>query len=169
MKTMVRTALILAFAAAVLAQTEYQHEAGAGASFCPGCTPVAGGTAFYSTVLSKSLGTRSISMLDALPTGWKPLTVVTGTGTGIEQHIVNVKLPPICRTVACEVSTIAAAGPAWTGQNAGWNWQVAGALTIPVGARNAVKIVPRLNKSSINGTGTSGYNLVLTAFYCGRW
>lgn len=171
----VRMGLIFVLAGALFAQSAategqtFQHEAGAGASFCPGCSPVAGGTAYYSTVISASLGTRSITMLDALPTAWKPLTVVTGTETGIEQHIVNIKLPLICKTVSCEVTTIVAAGPAWTGQNAGWNWQAAGALRVPVGASNAVKVVPRLNKSSINGTGKSGYNLVATAFYSWGW
>jgi hypothetical protein len=162
--------LLVAAAAGLMAQSgEFTHEAGAGLSLCPGCSPVAGGTAFYSTVISKSAGTRSISILDALPTGWRPMTVVTGTETGIEQHVANVKLPLLCRSVACEVTTIAAAGPAWTGEHAGWNWQVAGGLKIPVGAANAVKVMPRLHKSSINGGERSGYNLVVTSFYSWGW
>ena len=92
--------------------------------------------------------TYSFSVLDVIPTTYKPVVVSTQISTGVAQRVFSLK--------GVDFFIPTSAGITYTGVNTGWNWNTGGLVSIPVGKTNW-RIFPnvRVSKSSI----VDGYQL----------
>jgi hypothetical protein len=137
-------ALLLCAEAAALAQPS--NYAFAGVSYGSSLA----GTAIYARAVDK-VGTYSFTMMDAVPTSTKPLTVSTQVATGIAQKLA-------CISIVC-LYVPGAAGVSWNGPNTGWGWSSGGLAVIqPKGWKALIAPHVRVVKSSVNNN--SGYQLI---------
>jgi|SRR5579872_895504 len=123
---------------------------GAGISFNNAGTPSLAGTALYAHALSDGSGTYAFTVVDALPTSYKPFTVTTNISAGVAQKLFTLKNIPIFVPTS--------AGISFNGTNTGWAWST-GALA-PIKVKGNYYLMPsvRVVKSSVsNGT---GYQLI---------
>lgn len=84
-----------------------------GASYSAGATPAVAGTALYAHQVNTS-GTYAFTMIDALPSTTKPLTVTTNIGAGIAQKVATIG--------GVDIFIPTAAGISYSGPNVGWAW-----------------------------------------------
>jgi hypothetical protein len=123
---------------------------GVGVSYNPGASPSVAGTAFQAHGIGNT-GTYEFTTLDALPNTAKPFTVTTNVGVGVAQKLLTLGTVPIYGTTST--------GVAWSGSNAGWQYNFGAAALISVRKDKNYFIMPtaRVLKSTING----GYSPIL--------
>jgi hypothetical protein len=123
---------------------------GLGASWNPGGSPAIAGTALYAHGIGNT-GTYAFTVLDALPNTTKPFTVTTNVGVGVAQKLLTLGSVPIYGTTAT--------GVAWSGANAGWQYNLGAAALIGISKNKNYFIMPtgRVLKSTING----GYSPII--------
>lgn len=119
----------------------------AGVSFNNQGTPGIAGSALYAHSLGDS-GTYAFTVVDALPTQFKPFVVTTNFGAGVAQKVVTLGKVPIFVPTS--------AGISFNGTNTGWAWSTGALASIKLSAKKNWRIFPtvRIAKSSVsNGTG----------------
>lgn len=117
---------------------------GVGVSYNPGASPSVAGTALYAHGVGNS-GTYAFTVLDALPNTVKPFTVTTNVGVGVAQKLLTIGKVPFYGTTST--------GVAWSGTNAGWQYNFGAAALIGIKANKNYYVMPtaRVLKSTING------------------
>lgn len=141
---------ILALIACGLALAQTSNFAAAGVSYGDGPA----GTAIYAKAVDQ-VGTYSFTVMDAVPTSTKPLTVSTQIATGLAQRLTCLT---IGTTQAC-VYIPGAAGVSWQGDHTGWAWSAGGLVDIqPKGWKISLDPSVRVVKSSVSNG--SGYQLI---------
>lgn len=118
----------------------------AGASYNPGGSPSASGTALYAHLISNDLGTYGFTVFDAFPVSAKPFTVNTNVGGGVAQKVFTIgKIPIFVPTNA---------GISFNGKNTGWSWSTGGMASIKLKGNWRIFPNARWQKSTVsNGSG----------------
>lgn len=117
-----------------------------GVSFNNAGTPSIAGTALYAHSVSDGSGTYAFTVVDALPSSYKPFTVTTNVSAGVAQKLFSVGK----YTVYVPTS----AGVSFNGTNTGWGWSTGGAVPIKLKGSWLIVAQARVLKSSVsNGTG----------------
>ena len=99
------------------------------------------GTLFYARQQTEA-GTYAFTVVDAVPTTFKPFTVTTNFGIGIGQRVFQLSKWTVYGTVA--------AGPSWSGSNTGWAWTGGGMAIHPLKGAWWIGPEARLVRSSVN-------------------
>ncbi len=107
------------------------------------------GTAMYARE-QNTAGTYAFTVIDAVPTSFKPFTTVTNMGVGIGQ-----KLP--FTILGFTPYATAAAGPSWSGANTGWNWNGGFMATRPLKNKWWWGPAARVIRSSVNQNSGNQY------------
>ena len=138
---------ILLLAASAFAQAPLPNNVyAAGVSFNSSASPRIAGTALYAKLVNDGSGTYAFTVVDALPSGYKPFTVTTNIGAGVAQKLFAIGKVPIF--------VPASAGVSFSGSNTGWAWS--GGALASIKLKNNWHVYPnvRVVKSSVsNGTG----------------
>ena len=121
---------------------------GAGVSWNQSASQQVAGTIMYARE-QNTAGTYAFGLIDAVPTTYSPLTVVTNLGVGIGQKVMSVGAWTLYATVA--------AGPSWSGQSTGWNWSGGAIATHPIKGNWWGGINARVIKSSVNNNSGSQF------------
>lgn len=122
-----------------------------GISYNNAGSPAIAGSALYAHLVNDGSGTYAFTVVDALPTSVKPLTVTSNFSAGVAQKVLSLGNVPIFVPTA--------AGVSFSGSNTGWAWSTGGAAVITIkGNWKAIPTV-RIAKSSVSG-GT-GYQPVI--------
>jgi hypothetical protein len=112
-------------------------------------------TAMYARKQTQA-GTYAFTVLDVVPTSVKPITFTTQTSVGLGQCGLHLGSWNLCGT--------AAAGPSWTGNNAGWAWTWGGMAKHSLG-KHGWMLMPnvRVIRSSVNNR--SGSQMIVGALF----
>lgn len=121
---------------------------GVGVSWNQSAQQQVAGTLLYAREQTAA-GTYAFGVIDAVPTAYKPLTVVTNLGVGVGQKILSINGWSIYATVA--------AGPSWSGQSTGWNWTGGGIATHAIKGKWWGGLNARVVKSSVNNNSGSQF------------
>lgn len=147
-------AILLLTAALVSAQTSAPAPAltnlyAAGISYNNAGSPSIAGTALYAHSVNDGTGTYAFTVIDALPTSFKPFAVTTNISAGIAQKLFTIGKVTIYAPTA--------AGISFNGTNTGWAWSTGAIAPIKV---KKYYLVPgiRVAKSSVSNG--AGYQLV---------
>lgn len=144
---------VLALACMAFAQTAPANIYGAGVSWnqSGSASPAQqfAGTALYARAQTDK-GTYAFTVLDAVPTSYKPFTVTTNLAVGVAQQVFTLSNWTAYATVA--------AGPSWSGSNTGWDWYAGAIATRPIKGKWWGGINARVVKSSVNAN--SGYQFI---------
>ena len=117
----------------------------AGLSYNSQGTPGIAGTALYARSVNDS-GTYAFTVVDALPTSYKPFTVTTNFSAGVAQKIFTLGKVPIFVPTS--------AGVSFTGTNTGWAWSTGALASVKLKGNWRIFPTVRVAKSSVsNGTG----------------
>ena len=133
--------------------------AAAGVSWQPGGTPAVAGTGLYARLLPTDSGTYAFSVVDAVPTSFRPFAVATSVSTGLAQRVF--------RLAGADVFIPTAAGVSYSGNNTGWSWSTGGLVSVKV--KNSWRVMPcaRVLKSSVSNN--SGYQVVASVLVGWGW
>ena len=135
---------VLAMLAGLASAQEVTNLYAAGVSYNNAATPAIAGSALYAHALGSS--TYAFTVVDALPTTFKPFTVTTNFSGGIAQKVFTVS------GVNFYIPT--SAGVSFTGTNTGWAWSTGAMASVKVKGNWRVLPNVRVVKSSVsNGTG----------------
>lgn len=118
----------------------------AGLSYNNSGTPSIAGTGMYAHLLSDGSGTYAFTVVDALPTSFKPFAVTTNFSAGIAQKVFTIGSVPVFVPTA--------AGVSFNGTNTGWAWSTGAMVSVKLKGNWRVFPNVRVAKSSVsNGTG----------------
>jgi hypothetical protein len=112
--------LVALFALCAVAWCQTADFVAAGASWNQGATPAVGGTGLYAHRLAD--GTYYVSIVDILPTSYKPFLTQTNASSGIAQKVREI--------FGLSIYAIGSAGVVTTGVNTGWTWTAGGGAPI---------------------------------------
>lgn len=117
-----------------------------GISFNNAGSPSIAGTGLYARLVSSSTGTYAFTVVDALPTNFKPFQVTTNFSGGVAQKVFTLANIPFFVPTA--------AGVSYNGTNTGWAWSTGGMASIKLKGNWRLLPAVRVAKSSVsNGTG----------------
>ncbi len=152
-------ALLLLSATVLFAQdtttTQLSDIYAGGVSYNVSGSPSLAGTGLYAHRVADS-GTYAFTVVDAVPTSVKPVTVTTNFGVGVAQKVFTVGKIPIYIPTA--------AGASYTGTNTGWAWST-GAMGVIKLKDSGYFLAPsvRLLKSSVSNG--DGYQPIVTVMF----
>lgn len=106
------------------------------------------GTAMYARQQTTG-GTYAFTVVDAVPTTYKPFTVNTNFGVGVAQRVFALNDWTVYGTTA--------AGPSWSGANTGWAWTGGGIATHPLKSKYWYGLSARVVRSSVNNNSGSQF------------
>ena len=106
------------------------------------------GSALYARA-QNTVGTYAFTMIDAVPTSYRPFTTTTNIGVGIGQKVLTVGAWTLYGT--------AAAGPSWSGPNTGWNWSGGAMATHDLKNKWWIGLNARTIRSSVNQNSGNQY------------
>jgi len=143
---LVIASLVLFGINSVYAQTASQltNIYAAGVSYNNSGSPSIAGTGMYAHNITG--GTYAFTVVDALPSSFKPFTVTSSFGAGIAQKVFTVGKVPVYIPTA--------AGISYNGTNTGWAWSTGALASVKVKGNWRVFPNVRIVKSSVsNGAG----------------
>jgi hypothetical protein len=137
--------LVVTFISALaFGQTALTNIYAAGVSYNNSGSPSIAGTGMYAHNITG--GTYAFTVVDALPSSFKPFTVTSSFGAGIAQKVFTVGKVPIYIPTA--------AGISYNGTNTGWAWSTGALASVKVKGNWRVFPNVRIVKSSVsNGSG----------------
>lgn len=116
-----------------------------GISYNGNGTPGIAGTGLYARSINGS-GTYAFTVVDALPTSFRPFSVTSNFGAGVAQKVFSIGSIPIF--------VPSSAGISYNGTATGWAWSTGGMASIKLKGNWRVFPTVRVAKSSVsNGTG----------------
>jgi hypothetical protein len=116
-----------------------------GVSYNSQGTPGIAGTALYARSVNDT-GTYAFTVVDALPTNFKPFTVTTNFSAGVAQKVFTIGKVPIYVPTS--------AGVSFNGTNTGWAWSTGALASVHLKGNWHLFPTVRVAKSSVsNGTG----------------
>ena len=124
-----------------------------GVSYNTNAHPAIAGTALYAHNLDpkQSLSTYAITVFDAVPTSYSPLTVTTNVGVGVAQDVYKIRSATVWMPTS--------AGISWTGKNTGWAWTGGVAVSIPI-TKQRFYLIPNVRFLRSNVSNNSGYQVI---------
>lgn len=139
-------ATLILLAVSAFGQTQPTNFYAAGVSYNNSGSPSVAGTGMYAHLISDKTGSYAFTVVDALPSSFKPFTVTSSFSAGLSQKIATIGKVPIFIPTA--------AGVSYSGSNVGWAWSTGALASFKV--KNNWRIFPnvRIVKSSVsNGAG----------------
>lgn len=122
------------------------------------------GTGMYARLLADSTGTYAFTVMDAVPSSYKPFIVTTSYGAGIAQKLFSIG--------STNVFSPNSAGVSFTGSNTGWSWTTGILAAIPI-KKSGWYVMPNVRavKSNVAATdpNATGYQLIGGVMFGWGW